>query len=254
MQINERQSEILALLEDREFITVPELCKKLYASPSTIRRDLTFLEQNGSLHKAYGGATSLQVDKAPAPFKLRTQDSSMIKKQLAKAAANMIEEGDFLFFDSSTSVAHIIPFLKKYNNLTIVTNSIENIIELGRLNKLQVYSTGGKIDLKNRAFIGNDVRTMVQQFHFDKMFFSAETILLKQHSIYDASRDHADLCQLVRQHTNSMILLAYEKKFKNIPRYWVCDMEDIDFLITDTEISAEYLSPKKVILVKTGVC
>ena len=55
----ERQNEILELLKERRTVTVEFLCRRLFASGATVRRDLAEMAQKGLLERVRGGATSV---------------------------------------------------------------------------------------------------------------------------------------------------------------------------------------------------
>ena len=57
MSISERQQKILQTLGEQQFITVQALAKQTFTSPSSIRRDLSTLENQGLVRRTHGGVT-----------------------------------------------------------------------------------------------------------------------------------------------------------------------------------------------------
>ena len=108
MLAEERFAMILDLLAQKRSATVLELCDALDASESTIRRDLTQLDRQGLLKKVHGGATLVgrTVLADEPPMAAREEQSVEEKRLIARAAAAMITEKDFIFLDAgSTTLA-----------------------------------------------------------------------------------------------------------------------------------------------------
>ncbi|MBQ1454143.1 MAG: DeoR/GlpR transcriptional regulator, partial [Ruminococcus sp.] len=59
MLTQERYQSILSTVNERGAVTVSELAELLGISESTVRRDLTALDELGKLKKVFGGATSI---------------------------------------------------------------------------------------------------------------------------------------------------------------------------------------------------
>ena len=86
MLYTERHNQILRYLETHNSVTVQELAKSLYASPSTIRRDLSELESMGFLQRVHGGAVLTTGNNFDPPASIRrtqqqAQTSSFQKEQ-----------------------------------------------------------------------------------------------------------------------------------------------------------------------------
>lgn len=248
MELNDRQKNILELTREHRFISVKKLSKQLFASDSTIRRDLTLMENEGYLTKAHGGAYYGKAENSKVPFELRTLEKSGVKDRIARAAAAMIQEADFIYLDSSSTCARIIPHLKRKKTLTVVTNGLRAIMELKQYRKLQIYSTGGYINATAESLVGMDALQMVKAFRFNKLFMATECVDLR-YGVFDSDRDHVALWQQLIRQSDSVVLLVYAQKFQRTPRYKVCDFEQIDYLITDYQIPDGYISSKKVIVV-----
>ena len=84
MSISQRQSSILEILNERLYITVEELAKITFTSPSSIRRDLTYLQNNGLVKRSHGGVTLPEPIKGVASFHDRIQKNIREKRLVAK--------------------------------------------------------------------------------------------------------------------------------------------------------------------------
>ena len=73
MGISERQNEILKIIKDNVYVSVNELSKITFTSPSSIRRDLTCLENLGLVNRSYGGASLPEINGRVAGFYNRSK-------------------------------------------------------------------------------------------------------------------------------------------------------------------------------------
>ena len=151
----ERQTEILNILEKNKSISVSKLSEILYVSAPTVRRDLTILERQGRVLRTHGGVVLKQTAEKEIPLILREDQNSSSKKIIAQKAIQHINNGDVIFLDASSTVAHMIPYLKKFKDIVVVTNSPQTSIRLGNEN-IKNYCTGGLLLLHSIAYVGSD--------------------------------------------------------------------------------------------------
>ena len=119
----DREKEIIKILLAEEQVTVAYLADKLYASRPSIRRDLANLEKMQLIHRTHGGAVLNNSSMADSkiPFILRELEHGTAKSKMGRAAAELVNDGDVILLDASTSAYNIIPFLANVSsdNLTI---------------------------------------------------------------------------------------------------------------------------------------
>ena len=117
MKINERQIMILKALENEVFISVEMLSKRLYTSPSSIRRDLANLENHHLIHRTRGGVTACNPFDKVASFARRMTQNVQGKHAVAKKASALVQDGMNIMLDSSTTASFLIPYLTKYKEI-----------------------------------------------------------------------------------------------------------------------------------------
>ncbi|MCI0712080.1 MAG: DeoR/GlpR family DNA-binding transcription regulator, partial [Chloroflexi bacterium] len=125
----ERHQIIIQLIQEFSSVRVTDLAEQLNVSESTIRNDLEALDEQGYLVRIHGGAIArADAVKKPAgeeylsPKALNHADE---KRWIARWAAGMVEDGDVIMLDASTTVLHIAPFLADRRNLSVFTNGID---------------------------------------------------------------------------------------------------------------------------------
>ena len=155
MLTEERYSVILEMVKQNKSVKLPELCERLGASESTVRRDLTQLDEKGLLKKVHGGAISAE-DRS---FSVVEQDveakSKLLNEEkiaIARYAASLVEDGDFVFLDAGTTTGYMIDFLPE-KNVTFVTNAFVHAKRLAQRG-FTVYIPAGEIKLTTEAIVG----------------------------------------------------------------------------------------------------
>lgn len=175
----ERHQTILDLLGNRDAVTVTELAELLNTSESTIRRDLTALDKAGKLNKVFGGATSIKPVEGVAEQTLTTREILMSdeKNIIAKYAATLINDDDFIYIDSGTTTSRLTDYIEN-TKATFVTNGIIHAQKL--LSKgLNAYIIGGKIKSVTAAVIGAEGIKNLENLNFTKAFMGSNGIDIK---------------------------------------------------------------------------
>ena len=172
MSKEERYAQILEILRTRNNVTVNYLAKKLYVSPSTIRRDYQVLQTRGLLRHSYGKATLNYGEALGLPIELRQRDMPAAKLKIGRAAAELVQNNDIIYIDSSSTALCMIEHLERFNCLTVITNCLTTLQQLSYYNNITVYTLGGMLMSKSRAFTGQLAIDTLSHLHIDKCFFS----------------------------------------------------------------------------------
>ena len=154
----ERRNLILEKLQEEKRVVVSELSQLYSVSEETIRRDLDKLEKEGLATKSYGGAVINEDVGIDLPFNIRKNQNVQGKQKMAEIAASMVNDGDHIFLDASTTAVFVAKALKEKERLTVVTNSMEILLELSDVSGWNIISTGGVMKEGYLAFlrIGGD--------------------------------------------------------------------------------------------------
>lgn len=173
--ITEKRHEIiLGLLKEKSIVTALELMNILNASESTIRRDLTYLEEKNLLRRVHGGAKSITSLSTEFTYKEKLEINMNEKTAIAKFAASLIKDGDCIFLDSGTTTFEIIQYLNQ-KDLTVVTNGLNHINLLASKN-INCFILGGNIKSTTKAVVGIDAIRFLEKFRFDKAFIGSNGV------------------------------------------------------------------------------
>ena len=108
---NLQEKEILSFIQSKQYVSVEDVAKSLYISPSTVRRKLTRLQEKGLITRTRGGAKMNDSSNFLPSFSFRTHQNSLEKKKIALTATKLIKNGDVIFLDASTSAFFIAEYL-----------------------------------------------------------------------------------------------------------------------------------------------
>lgn len=234
MYRNEREHEILKILSRESYATVKRLSDLLYTSESSIRRDLTSLENQGMVARSYGGVELVKNSSQVIPFSTRAHYNISAKKMIARKAADMVHDGDIIFMDQSSSAFFVACEILKKAKVTVVTNNIE-IIALLSQSDIEVISSGGRLSRSNRiCLLGDDAHKIFSEIHADIMFFSAKA-LTREGIIYDCVREEVCIRNTMLANAQRKVFLCDSEKYDRLAGYKQCTVKDIDCLITETD-------------------
>ncbi len=171
-----RRQKMLEVIRSHSSVSVEELAARLDVSRMTVHRDLDALSQQRLVRKIRGGATMQPSVLFEADYAQRAQLNRNEKQALAQAAADLIEPGMAIALDDSTTVASIAPLLRDKRPLTVLTNALPLMVELGEVDEITVISVGGTYDRTARAFFGRVTEDAISSLWIDLVIMSASAV------------------------------------------------------------------------------
>ncbi|TDT68038.1 DeoR family transcriptional regulator [Hypnocyclicus thermotrophus] len=173
MLINERYDLILKYLKEKETVSVKELTGVTKSSEATIRRDLIELEKKALLKRVHGGATVID-DNIELSMASKTSINREEKEIIAKFAASIVNDGEYIFLDAGSTTFQMIKYLSK-KKIKVVTNGIDHILELVKYN-ISSYVIGGEIKETTRALIGIEAYEQILKHNFSRAFLGVNSL------------------------------------------------------------------------------
>lgn len=235
MLAEERRQSILKELKERGSIHVAEISQLFQVTEETIRRDLERLEKENLLKRIHGGAVSLGPKEEPSYF-TRKQKNIQEKQRIAEKAMMFIKEGQTLFLDASTTTLYLAREINKMHlQLTVITNSIRNIMELAGSRHVTVLSCGGLLRSNSLSFVGPLANMTLKKYNAHLLFVSCKGISLR-HGATEANELELEIKETMMGQTQEVILLADHTKFNQIGLAQFAPIEDLDRIITDSGV------------------
>ncbi|HAT2907849.1 TPA: DNA-binding transcriptional repressor [Serratia marcescens] len=240
MKPKQRQAAILEYLQRHGKTAVDALAEHFSTTGTTIRKDLTLLEEEGEVIRTYGGVV-LSRDDGDQPIDRKTHINTEKKRHIASAAVALIADGDSLIFDAGSTVLQMVPHLAQFNNITVMTNSLTIVNALVELDNDQtILMPGGTYRKKSASFHGNQAESAFQQFSFDKLFIGADGVDLNA-GVTTFNEVH-NVSKAMCEAAGRIILLVDSSKFGRKSPNVVCELSAVDTLITDRDINPDYLA------------
>lgn len=235
----DRHDEILDILQKTPYATVDFLANELHISQSSVRRDLAALETRGAVVRSRGGVSLKVSDNLDIPFELRMQAHSEEKKLIAAKAAKLIEDGNTVFIDASTTVMYLGYELVRKRGLTVITNGINILYYLQPFN-IRVVCTGGILDHADRAaMVGNETVKRISEMRADIVFFSPQAID-GDGNMFDCYPEEIASVQAMIACASKKVCLCDSSKIGNTSSFKQTDMSQIDILVCDTPLGHIY--------------
>lgn len=236
----ERKNEILNKLRTEQRVLVSELAEYYHVTEETIRRDLDKLEKEGYATKTYGGAILGNSTKTDLSYTIRNKTNVEAKNVIADLVCELIEDGDHLMLDDSSTSLYVAKKLKEKNNLTIITNSVELVVELSGVEGWTIMLTGGRLKPDSLALVGQQTQSMLRNFHVDTMVFSCKGIDAEA-GITDSSEFHAETKQSMLASAHRHILALDSSKFDKVSFVKISGLTGIDTIVTNQKPSVSWL-------------
>ena len=227
----ERRKIILEKLQNDKKVIVSQLSAFFSVSDETIRRDIDKLCQEGFASKSYGGAI-LNENAVDMPFNIRKTQNQSEKKIIAEHIEKLVKDGESIMLDASTTAVFVARALKSKSRLTVLTNSIEVMLELSDKPEWTIIAAGGHLIGDYLAFTGQRTIKEISTFRADKLIFSCKGI--DSEGIFDSNDDFAQVKQAMLKSAKTKILAVDSSKFDSTAFYKITDFADVDILITDT--------------------
>ena len=237
----ERRNLILEKLQTERRVVVSELSQLYEVSEETIRRDLDKLEKEGLATKSYGGAVINENVSIDLPFNIRKNQNVGGKQKMAEIVAEMVQDGDHIFLDASTTAVFIAKALKDKERLTVITNSMEILIELSDVSGWNIISTGGVMKEGYLAFLGSRTEEVIRSYYVDKVFFSCKA-LDQELGIMESQESFGTTKKAMIASGRKKILVVDSTKFDQTAFSVAGKLRDLDVVVTDKRPSEKWLA------------
>lgn len=228
----DREKSILEILVKEKRATVGELAARLYISEPSIRRDLASLEKQKMIKRIHGGAIidDSAMSQIKLPFLIREYEESNAKGEMAKMAIELVEDGDVVFLDASTSAYNIIPLLKEKRDIIVITNGVKALQMLAQMD-IPAVCTGGELIASCMALVGEDACETVGRYRADVFFFSCRGVS-EEGYLTDIAPKENHVRKKMMENAKKSYLLCGKNKIGKEYYHVLCHREDIDGVIS----------------------
>ncbi len=235
MRSKERHARLLEALNAGE-IDVDDLARRFDVSASTVRRDLQHLSQNNSVRRTYGGAILTgHVTETTLEQRLAVQGKQ--KQAIARAAIDLVEDGDTLILDAGSTVAAFGRLLLQ-RRLRVITNNLALLPFLAKAPSIELVVLGGALRSTSMSTMGPLAQEALRRMTADRAIMSADGVVGGR-GLCEADLDQVALKSLMIEQSSEVIVLAdagklgraEQRAWAPLPPHWT--------LVTDAGASDE---------------
>lgn len=208
MSLNERQQQLMTLLEATGEVKVAVLKETFGVTEMTIRRDLEKLEHAGYVKRTFGGAILASKDAT-------LQDRSVVmtdeKSRIGQIAAALVQENESIFIDGGTTTLYVARHLKPGMNITVVTNALNVALELLE-KRITTVVTGGMALEETATLVGPGAAESIGRMAFNRIFLGATGVSAK-HGFSNSNMYEAEIKRLAIANATEVNVVLDHTKF-----------------------------------------
>ena len=237
--LEERQEEILDLLNANSTVRIVDLSERSGVSEATIRKDMRALEGRGLLRRTHGGAILPNPNSRELSFEDASSTAQDEKRRIGYAAAKMVRDGDTFFLQSGTTTGCMLRALKGRKNLTVLTNDLSHaILAEELLVDSEVILLGGQLRFGYHYTQGNETIRLLNEYFVPTAFMGTNTFSFSKG--FMAHRlEQANMVSAIANAADRRITLMDSSKIGVIGLVHALDLNEINCLITDTGVDAD---------------
>ncbi|GAA4510166.1 DeoR/GlpR family DNA-binding transcription regulator [Sphingobacterium thermophilum] len=250
--ITDRHEYILKKIKEKNKVSIQELCEEMNVSSVTIRKDLKILEEKNLLFRTKGGASNSNPYAIDRPILVKEFINSEEKNKIAKKAVEMIKDNDSIMIGSGTTAYALARHLNPTHRLTVITPALKVALELCNKSNIEVLQLGGLIRPNSSSVAGQYAMRILDDVSCGILFLGVDGIDL-EFGITISNLTEATLNQKMLSTAQKVVILADNTKFGRRGLGKVCQLEDVDYIITDSKTPSNYISALEEIGIKVIV-
>ena len=237
---DDRMRYVCDLLESRDAVTVGELAKQFGVSQVTVRSDLTTLATRGLVARVRGCARALQRGQSEIAFDLRLRVEEQRKRALAGAAAALVDDGEAIALDSSTTAFYVAQQLRDKHELVVVTNGLRIAEALADAPGVSVIVPGGVLRRAAMSLVGEFAGAVLRSTQIGKGFFGARGISVDR-GLMDLNPEEVRFKRELAEACEHVVGIFDRTKWERSALLSFVPAERVDTIVTDDGAPAELL-------------
>jgi DeoR/GlpR family transcriptional regulator of sugar metabolism len=250
----ERRQSLLDILRKQPGLRVPELALSLDVSEGTVRNDLNALEEQGLLKRVHGGAVLNQQNQFQNhSFVRRYQQSATAKLAMAREAAALVNDGDSILLDASSTLYYFAKALSQRKHLRVMTNGFEVARELAQNTTNTVILIGGIVNNESSSVTGLLSEHIIEELNIQKAFLSCSGFSLER-GMTEVLLAEAQIKRKAIESAQQLFALIDSSKFGKEDLTSFARPEKINCLFTDEHLAAEWAERLKQAGIPFTIC
>jgi DeoR family transcriptional regulator of aga operon len=234
--ISDRHQSILKKLKEEGKVNIQELSDEMQVSSVTIRKDLKFLEEMNLLYRTRGGGSLTN----PYIMERSIHEKALInadeKQKIAKKALTFVNNHDSIIIGSGTTAFELARQLSPSHHITVITPAAKVTLELSNKPNIEVFQLGGLIRSKSSSVIGTVAEHTLEGISCELLFMGVDGIDM-DFGFSTTNINEASLGLKMIESAQTVFVLADSTKFNKRGLGKICNLEQVQYLITDDKVS-----------------
>lgn len=252
MLVEERRQRVLDLVSQRGFMSLTDLASAIQVSESTVRRDLEYWHQQGSLRRTHGGVMFIGDGNGLPALEERATRQLEEKKAIARAAVERMRDGDAILLDGGTTTLEVARALQG-RSLQVVTNSLPIAMLFAASRETDLILLGGYVYPKTGVALGPLTIRSLPDVHVNQAVMSCSGITAR--GLFNSNLLLVETQRAMMRCADEVVVVADHTKVGRPALAFLCETAEIDTLIVDSGINAtqrELLAASDVRLIVAG--
>jgi DeoR family fructose operon transcriptional repressor len=232
-----RRNQLLSLVRESGFASLPDLADELQVSESTIRRDLDTLEESGSVKRTHGGVFYSGPSPQVPHFDRRQSAQWDQKRAIARAASELIEEGDTILLDGGSTTYELARLLID-RSLQVVTNSLPVANLFSATDRADLVLVGGYVHARTGVALGPYANSMLEGLNVRRAVLSVSGV--NSRGFYNSNLLLVGTELAMMKAADEVIVVADSSKFGHASLAHLCGLSDVNTVVADDGISTDW--------------
>lgn len=227
-----RRKQMEALIAERQTLTMEALCEAFGVSMNTVRADVAYLVKTGAVKKVYGGVRAVSHQEVPL-FTQRATQHPDAKRQIARRAEALIQDGDVIFIDAGTTTMHLINCLDSIKHITVLTGNLSVISQASANANVELIVLPGVLNRRTNSVIDGSTLEFLARYQCSKAFMGVSGVSEDGRLCVSTYAEY-ELKKLAVQQSQLAYLLVDSSKFGGVGLMSYGTLEDMKQIITDS--------------------
>ncbi len=240
MSPTQRRKALLQLVIENGTIKINDAAQKLDVSPVTVYRDVQTLEEMRTLLRTNGELRAYPTSTSEMPPELRSAQAIPEKQAICAAAAKLINPGDAILLDDSSTALPIVDMLQEVSPLAVISNSLTVFEKIKGRDGIQPVLIGGRYVEWANAFYGSLATTLLRELQADICFTSDAAVSLS--ATYNPIDYVVDFKRAMFAASKKKVLLADHQKFSRSAFQVTASLSEFDYIVVDRQVPKDILA------------
>ena len=230
--LNERHNRIMEIMRQQNAVSVSALASLMKVSEVTIRKDLTFLEEQHLLYRVHGSAILVNRYTNDRSIAEKEQLYTDEKRAIGIYAASLVMPRDTIMITSGTTTQAFAREISVSEHLTVITSTFSVASTLAVKSNVDVIQLGGMVRESSMSVLGPFAEQMLSDLSCSKLFLGVDGVDF-EYGLTTTNHMEANLHKMMVEDAQKVIVLADSSKFSRRGYSKICNLDRVDQIITD---------------------